>query len=270
MSAPKGYIHGYSDDEAERLLAQARFLAPFVIEGLPLDGVTRVLEVGVGVGAETQLLRARWPELRITGVDVSQGSLERAHQTLRDQPRGAVELLRASGAHLPFADGEFEAALFIWVLEHVPDPQAVLRDVARCLQPGGRVIAAEVYNRTLLIEPRHAVIDDYFEALNEVQRRGGGHPDIAPRLPEMIARAGLELVEFRLTPVLGDARDPAQRTALIRYFEGIFRSAEPQIRAAGGFDPSRISAVWRAFDEVVASPDALLSYAGGRVVARKR
>jgi len=262
------YIHGYTDAEAERLLKQAEFLAPFVME-LPLDGVTSVLEVGVGVGAETRLLRHRWPRLRVTGVDVSQGSLLRARQTLAGEPSDAVTLARASGTQLPFADGTFDAVLFVWVLEHVPDPQAVMSDAARVVKPGGRVLAVEVYNQTLLIEPRHAAIDDYFAALSATQAASGGHPNIAPRLPELAARAGLELVEFKLVSALGDGRDPAQRTAWLRYFEGLLRSAEPQIRAAGTFPTGRIPDVWRGFDEVVASPDALLCYVGGRLEARR-
>lgn len=270
MSESGGYIHGYSDAEAERLLRQAEFLAPYVLDDIDLAGVRTLVEVGVGVGAETRLLLRRWPLLHVLGVDVSLGSLLRARTTLAGAlEERRVHLLRASGAELPLPDGVADAALFIWVLEHVPDPQAVIADAARCLRPGGRLIAAEVYNRTLLIEPEQPLINQYFAALSEVQRRGGGHPDIAPRLPAMAARAGLEVTSFRLLPALGDGRDPARRDALIRYFEGICRSAEPQIRAAGAFPAARIPEVWAAFDEVMRAPDRLLSYAGGRLEARK-
>jgi SAM-dependent methyltransferase len=266
-----GYIHGYTDEEAARLEAQAEFLAPWLMSELSLDGVRTLLEVGVGVGAETRILRRRWPSLQVIGVDVSQASLERARAALAaDVDTGAVRLLRASGAHLPLASASVDAALFIWVLEHVPDPLSVLRDAARCLRPGGRLIAFEVYNRSFLVEPRHPVIEEYFAALSEAQRRGGGHPDIAARLPELCTRAGLEVTDFRFVPVLVDARDPASRTAFFRYFEGICRSAEPQIRAAGIFPASRIPEVWRAFDEVVAAPDGLLCYIGGRLEALRK
>jgi SAM-dependent methyltransferase len=270
MSESPGYIHGYTDAEADRLLAQAEFLAPYVLADLDLAGVDRLLEVGIGVGAETRLLRARWPHVRVTGVDVSQRSLERAQHVLSERMDGhAVALARASGARLPFADATFDAALFIWVLEHVPDPGAIFADVARCLKPGARVVASEVYNRSLLIEPRQPLIEAYFTALCEAQRRAGGHPDIAARLPLLAEAAGLTVAEFRWFAAHGDRRDRPRCLALIRYFEGLCRSAEPALRAAGLLPTADVAEVWAAFDTVCASPDALLCYIGGRLVATR-
>ena len=82
MSDNPGYIHGYTDDEAERLIDQAEFLARWVFDGVDLDGVGTLFEVGMGVGAETRLLRARWPGLRVIGCDISDGQLAHARRIL--------------------------------------------------------------------------------------------------------------------------------------------------------------------------------------------
>jgi SAM-dependent methyltransferase len=258
----KIYIHGESDAESERLIEQAEILSKWVLDDLELAG--RVLEVGIGVGAETRLYRRKWP-VRVVGVDYSMHQLERARVVLGPE----VPLLRASGARLPLESGSFDVALCIWVLEHVPDPQAVMSELARCLLPGGRLFAQEVYNTSFYLEPRQPIIERYFDAVSELQRRGGGHPEIAARLPLLAERAGLRVDRFRWDGPHGDARDRVECVRLIRYFEGLLRSAEPQLRAAGAFPVEEMAAVWAAFDEVVADPDALLSYTSGKLVATK-
>jgi SAM-dependent methyltransferase len=268
--ATEGYIHGESATEQDRLLAQAEILAPYVLPAIDLDGARTVLEVGMGVGAETRLLRARWPEARFVGLDLSARQLLRAREVLAaDVARGEVAIARASATKLPIASRSVDAAVLIWLLEHVPNPQAVVDECARALKPGGRLFAIEVYNRSLLVEPKEPIIDEYFAALSTAQARAGGHPDIAARLPQMAAKAGLTVERFVMNPVHGDARDRAAAVRLIRYFEGLCRSAEPQIVAAGLFDAARVPEVWRAFDRVVEAPEPLLLYTNGQLAARK-
>jgi ubiquinone/menaquinone biosynthesis C-methylase UbiE len=266
-----GYIHGYSEAEGTRLIEQAEFLAPWVFDGVDLSQRRRLLEVGVGVGAETRLIRARWPQLHVVGIDVSAEQLERARRLLADDIRaGAVELLHHSATDLPVAEGSCDAGFICWLLEHVADPLRVLEECARVLQPGSPVFVTEVYNASLTIEPRQPLIEDYWRALNRQQRRAGGHPNIGARLGELAFRAGLEVLSFRFLPVLGDARDPVKRLERLRYFQTLLRSAEPELRAAHAFDEAQLPSVWAAFDAVEADPDALICYTMAKLEARVR
>ncbi|HEX9294835.1 MAG TPA: methyltransferase domain-containing protein [Polyangiaceae bacterium] len=264
-----GYIHGYSDDEARRLIEQADFLAPWVLDGLDLDGVGRLLEIGIGVGAQTRLLRRRWPSMPVIGVDISDEQLTRARQVLADDlAAGAVELVRASATALPLHDGQVDGAFICFMLEHVPEPAAVLCECARVVAPGGRVWVTEVYNASLALEPTKPALDHYWTAFCAAQRAAGGHPNIGARLPELAAKAGLEVVSHRFIPFLGDARDPAGRAAKLRYFRALLRSAEPQLLAAGAFTPAELAEVWAAYDAIEAAPDALICYTGAKLEAR--
>ena len=271
MSDVPGYIHGYTDDEAQRLLDQAEFLAPWVFDGVALDFAGTLLELGVGVGAETRLLRARWPHLRVIGCDISDGQLAHARRVLADDvASGAVELLRASATAVPLPAASADAAFVCWLLEHVPDPAGVMRECARLVRPGGTVFVTEVYNHSLTVEPTQPALERYWAAVNETQRRAGGHPNIGARLGELAAAAGLEIVSHRFLPVLGDARNPAGRTAIMKYFLTLMKSAERQLVAAGAVDARELPEVWAGWEAALAAPDGLFAYTMCKLEARVR
>ena len=99
-------------------------------ELLARAGPSSVLDVGCGEGALVQ----RWAQTlgaqaRIVGVDLEEESLQ-AGWARRTEPNLSFQITR--GAELPFAAGEFELASAIEVLEHVPDPELTLSEMARC------------------------------------------------------------------------------------------------------------------------------------------
>lgn len=91
-----------------------------------------LLDVGCGEG----VLAYRWAqrlgqERRVVGIDLEEDSIQ-AGWAQHQAPNLEYRVMRAE--NLPFADKEFDTASAIEVLEHVPDPEHTLAEMARCAQ----------------------------------------------------------------------------------------------------------------------------------------
>ncbi len=94
-----------------------------------------------------------------------------------DDPR--FESVRGDGQRMRFPDASFDTALAIQVLEHVPDPHAVLGEMARVLRPGGAVILLVPQTGTMHFAPH------WYGNFSRYWIEGA------------LAKAGLEVVEVR-------------------------------------------------------------------------
>jgi SAM-dependent methyltransferase len=121
---------------AETIVPGERTIAGFRLREalalLPARG--RVLELGCGAGRFLRAVQRARPALEVCGADVSVRALARAAELAP-----GTDLRRVAGpsAPLPARDREFDAVLALDVLEHVPDPERFLAEIARVLAPGG-------------------------------------------------------------------------------------------------------------------------------------
>lgn len=128
---------------------------------------TRLLDAGSGEGK----YRRHFEHCRYTGVDLAVGDAAWDYSAL-----DAVGDL----SRLPFADGGFDAAVNIVVLEHTREPARVIAELARVLRPGGRLLLVAP-----LLWEEHQVPHDYFRftrygLLRMLEDAGFGEPDIRP------------------------------------------------------------------------------------------
>ena len=114
-----------------RVLERMRVRA--VVRALAAPPGARVLEVGCGAGNVLEAVEAER-----FGIDLSPSLLGKARARLG---RGA-RLCRGDAARLPFCDGAFDRVYCSEVLEHVLEPEAVLREMRRVLRPGGFVVVS--------------------------------------------------------------------------------------------------------------------------------
>jgi len=120
----------------------------------PELGPGRVLDLGCGIGHSFHLLAPR----ETVGVDVDAAALA-------GQDR---ETVVADMRALPFSGASFDAVLSVQSIEHVPDPERVLAEVARVLRPDGVAVFVTPNRLTLgrpdeIIDPYHHVEFDAAE-----------------------------------------------------------------------------------------------------------
>jgi SAM-dependent methyltransferase len=101
-------------------------------------GCKRILDAACGNGRYSRfLLRHADPDAVLTSFDLSPRMLHRARARLKSE---RVSQAVADLTRLPYADASFDAIVCGWVLEHLPDPRPGLKELARVLQPGGKLL----------------------------------------------------------------------------------------------------------------------------------
>ena len=119
---------------------------PRCLDQLPLAG-RRVLEIGLGQGADSQQLierGARW-----TGMDLTRESVARVAARMRVHGLPHDALVRGSVVRLPFEDAAFDVVYSHGVLHHVPEIGRAQAEIARVLRPGGLLVAMLYAKRSL-------------------------------------------------------------------------------------------------------------------------
>lgn len=256
------YLHGFSPVEQARLMKQARLAESTIFSTIDYTGARRVLEVGSGVGAQTEILLRRFPDIHVTCVDLNQAQLEAAQRNLAQMPwyQDRYTLQQADATDLPFSPREFDAAFLCWVLEHVPSPARVLNEVRRVLAPGSPVYITEVMNSSFLLDPYSPNVWRYWMAFNDFQYDSGGDPFIGAKLGNLLLAGGYRDVATEIKTFYFDNREPARRKTMIAFWEELLLSAADQLLDAGRVTTEIVDGMRREMNDVQNDPNAVFFY----------
>lgn len=226
--AQTGYVHGSTDErEVARLEKQADFTASFTFSSLELKSGERVLDLATGVGAMGSRLLRAFPGVHVVGVDLSSAQLAAARTNHADLP-----VLHGDATRLPFAEATFDRVHCSWLLEHVPSPVAVLREVRRVLKPGAFCQFVEVDNATLGTTPPCEAVFELMRRLNAAQLAAGGDPYIGERIHRAFGSAGFRRFEVDRHALRGSSANPQFFAALVDEFAEIFEGLDESLGAA--------------------------------------
>jgi len=162
--------------------------AAAIIAGLPIEAGSRVLDVGCGTGVLFPML---WPKVGrggwVVAVDVSVEMLRLAKQKGAD---GQTSCLLADVTDTPFVSSCFDWVLCYSVFPHFEDQGRVLKELARTLKDGGRLVVCHSKSR---------------DEINGIHQTAGG-PVANHRLPDepvmrpLVQSAGLAVTQLDSLP----------------------------------------------------------------------
>lgn len=119
--------------------------------------------MGPGTGYYTLDVAARLdPGGRLDVFDLQQEMLDHAMRRVRERGLSNVEPTQGDARELPFPDDSFDGAYLVTVLGEIPDQDAALRELARVVKPGGRVVVGEI------------AFDPHFVTLRSLESRAQG------------------------------------------------------------------------------------------------
>ena len=266
LAAVDTYTHGHAEPVLQshrwRTVGNsAAYLVPHLRPGLSL------LDVGCGPGTLTVDLARRVAPGAVVGLDVSEAPLGEARD-LAAREGLEVEFRVGDVYALDAADGTYDVVHAHQVLQHLTDPVAALREMARVCRPGGLVAVRDVDYAATTWFPADDALTDWLALYSAVARRNGAEPDAARRLLAWAHEAGLE--PLALTATAWCFATPDERTWWGRSWAGRATASAfaEQARAYGLATEADLQAVADGWLRWADAPDGWLALLHGELLVR--
>lgn len=225
------YLHGFSQEEQDRLKRQARFAEFKVYQDINFDNNAHILEVGCGVGAQSEILLRRFPNIKLSGIDLNEKQINAAKKNLEslDFAKERYDIQKMDAQNLEFDSNKFDGAFLCWVLEHIPNPIQVINEVRRVVRPGGKIYITEVLNSSFFLEPYSPNVWEYWMKFNDYQFEQAGDPFIGAKLGNLLMGLGLKDIKTTVKTWHFDNRWPEKRKETIDYWTDLLMSGKDQL-----------------------------------------
>jgi len=209
MATERGSLDHYvirgGEAGKKRLDLLAAIMEPSTKDLLTRLGVgpgKRFLDLGCG-GGHVSLLAASLvkPDGAVTGVDLDATKLDLARETAAGLGADNVRFVNGNAADAT-ENESYDFAYARFLLTHLGDPLAVLRVMQDSLKPGGIVVVEDIDASGSFCYPESAHYERFVELYRTVVRRKGGDPDIGPKLPSWLRRAGFAEIQVGMVQPL--------------------------------------------------------------------
>ena len=216
------YVLGYTNVEQQRLIRQARVLAPLTQRFLRDAGISsgmHVLDIGCGMGDVTMIAAQLVGTAgHVTSIDLDQASIETARRRAAAFGFENTSFGRADIAeYMP--SRPFDAIIGRLVLEFVPDPTAIIKRLYGMLRPGGILALQEPTWKLWLTYSAHLPLRlSVTKAVRDAFQAGGASTEMEQQLYQGFIASGFQEPQLRAELPVGNSPE--------------FRSLLPDLLAA--------------------------------------
>jgi SAM-dependent methyltransferase len=197
--APQRYAIRGGEEGKKRLDVLARVLLPSTTQSLDRVGLTRgmkCLDVGCGGGHVAILIAGIvGPEGRVIGTDTDAEILALAREDAEAAKVTNIKFQQVDACAC-LGHEEFDVAYARFLLSHLNEPKNCLAAMVQACAPGGTLVIEDTDFTRSFCYPACAAYERYNELYQALVQRRGGDPNIGPKLPAMLCRAGIEDMPF--------------------------------------------------------------------------
>lgn len=258
------YIHGSKPKEQRRLSSLNELLNQACLRELALTGSETLLDVGSGLGQFTRdMARAVAPTGRVIGVERDKQQLAEARR--QAQAAGEMDLVEwrhGDALELPLEKpewGRFDVAHARFVLEHMREPEQVVRQMVRAVRRGGRVVLADDDHQVLRLWPEPPGFVELWQAYIRAYEHLGCDPFVGRRLVALLRDAGAKPRRNHWI-FFGSCAGVPEFAAFVRNAIGVIETAREVITGPLGFGTKQFDQALRAMRQWGHRSDAALWY----------
>ena len=257
------YIHGTDPEEQKRLtLLNTVLLNEKSLNELRLKGGEKILDVGSGLGQLSRAM-AKAAKTTVLGIERSNEQIAEAlSQARKDGEGNLVEFREGDALDLPLRNEEwnsFDVAHTRFLLEHIPDPLRVVKQMVRAVKPGGRIILSDDDHDAGRLYPEPAGFSVLWNTYQRTYDRAGNDPIIGRRLVQLLHQAGAKPV--RNTWIFfGSCSGDEHWDVFVENLLGVITGAASSIMDVGVIDKQQFDNCIDAIKQWKRRPDAAIWY----------
>jgi len=260
MASGDKYFLGHSSTEQRRLQQQAEDLAAdsiWLFHQVRIAPGCRVVEIGCGPQGCLQILAERVGQTgSVVGVEVSEEAVALARAFVAQHQLGHVDVRQGDAKATGLPRNTFDLATARLVLVNVPEPEAIVAEMAALVKPGGVVALHEADWEMVLCDPPLPAWNSMIQAFLDYSRANAIDPLIGRRIARLLRTNGL--TDIRLNPFIHIYDVNHSRRTLFPQFAGNLRD---RMLANGIMTGDEFDGCRESLERHLADPDTVVMWA---------